>query len=55
MASAKVELLKERIQDVTDPDDIFLEIMELLDDLEMIPEVAKYYTFIYQPKTPHIR
>lgn len=55
MASAKVELLKERIQDVTDPDDIFLEIMELFDDLEMVPEVGKYYTFIYQPKTPHIR
>ena len=55
MASAKVELLKERIQDVTDPDDIFLEIMELFDDLEMIPEVGKYYTFVYNAKTPSVQ
>ena len=51
-----------RLQGVVDsltgleePDDLFLEIMEALTEKEIIPEPGKYYTFIYQAKTPQIR
>jgi hypothetical protein len=37
------------------PEDIFIKLMEVLDDLEVIPEPGKFYTFIYQAKTPNIR
>ena len=50
-----------RLQGVVDsltgleePDDLFLEIMEALTEKEIIPEPGKYYTFIYQAKTPQI-
>jgi hypothetical protein len=38
-----------------DPDDIFLEIMDTLTETDLVPEIGKYYTFIYSPKTPNIR
>jgi len=51
-----------RIQPVVDnftglegPDDIFIKLMEVLDNLEIIPEGGKFYTFIYKAKTPNIR
>jgi len=43
-----------RISSMTDPDDMMLEIMEILTDVEVIPDVGKYYTFIYQAKTPRV-
>ncbi len=36
-------------------DDMMLAITEVLTDTEIIPDVGKYYTFIYSPKTPRIR
>ena len=36
------------------PEDIFTKIMEVLDNLEIIPEGGKFYTFIYNAKTPNI-
>ena len=38
-----------------DPEDMMLEIMELLNDtVTPIPEVGQFYTFIYNAKTPNI-
>ena len=38
-----------------DPEDMMLEIMQLLNDtVTPIPEVGKFYTFIYNAKTPNI-
>jgi|TARA_R110001592_G_scaffold11657_1_gene57058 hypothetical protein len=37
------------------PEDIFTKLMEVLDNLEIIPEGGKFYTFIYKAKTPNIR
>ena len=39
---------------MADPDDMMLEIMEILTETEVIPDVGKYYTFIYQAKTPRV-
>ena len=37
-----------------DPEDMMLEIMELLNDtVTPIPEVGKFYTFVYNAKTPN--
>ena len=36
-----------------DPEEMMLEIMEVLNDtVEPIPEVGKFYTFVYNAKTP---
>ena len=32
-----------------------LAVTEILTDTEVIPDVGRYYTFIYAPKTPRIR
>lgn len=36
------------------PDDIMLEIMNNFQE-ELVPEVGKYYTFVYSPTTPNIQ
>ena len=38
-----------------DADDRMLAVTEILTETEVIPEVGRYYTFIYAPKTPRIR
>lgn len=35
-------------------DDIMIALMEVLDKKSWTPEVGKYYTYIYNPKTPNI-
>lgn len=40
---------------LTDPDDKMTEVLERLSEVEVVPDVGRYYTFIYQPKTPRIR
>ena len=52
----RVEELKRMVLDAntTDPEEIMLLIMELFPIEEILPEVGKFYTFIYNPKTPNI-
>ncbi len=38
-----------------DPDDKMTEVLERLSEVEVVPDVGRYYTFIYRPKTPRIR
>ena len=54
--TAHVEELKARIlkENVNDPEDIMLLIMEIFTIREIIPETGKFYTFIYNAKTPKI-
>ena len=40
---------------LTDPDDKMAEVLERLPEVEVVPDVGRYYTFIYRPKTPRIR
>ena len=37
-----------------DPDDLMLEIMSVLQESGRVPRAGKYYTFVYNPKTPNI-
>ena len=52
----RVEELKRMVLDANtrDPEEIMLIIMELFTIEEILPEVGKFYTFIYNPKTPNI-
>ena len=54
--TARVEELKRRVLDenVNDPEDIMLLIMEIFTIQEIVPEAGKFYTFIYNAKTPNI-
>ena len=52
----RVEELKARVLqgNVNDPEDIMLLIMEIFTIQEIVPEAGKFYTFIYNAKTPNI-
>jgi hypothetical protein len=52
--SSRVSLLKRKIKDMYNPDDIMLSIIEVFTHSEFIPDVGDYYTFIYLSKTPDI-
>ena len=53
--SPRVNELKKRVKGLIDPDSIMMEILEVFRETEFIPDVGKYYTFIYIAKTPNIR
>jgi len=50
----RVENLVDDIINSGHPDDMFLMLMEILTTKELIPQIGRYYTFIYQAKTPRI-
>ena len=52
--SNRVSQLKKKIRNMYNPDDIMLSIMEVFTRSEFIPDVGKYYTFIYLAKTPDV-
>ena len=47
-------LLKDSLVGIESPDDIMMNIMETFTETEVTPEVGKYYTFVYSPKTPNL-
>ena len=48
------EFLSDINNKTNDPEEMMLEIMEALNDtVEPIPEVGKFYTFVYNAKTPN--
>jgi len=51
---SRLDILEERIQNLSDPEDIMLEITDVFKNEVLLPEVGNYYTFIYNPKTPDI-
>ena len=47
------QYLSDLINQTNDPEEMMLEMMEALNDtVEPIPEVGKFYTFVYNAKTP---
>ena len=52
----RIELIKDELAETNDPEDLMLIIMDALKDtVSPIPEVGKFYTFVYNPKTPDIQ
>ena len=52
--TSRVSQLKRKIKNIDNSDDILLCIMEVFTNSEFIPDVGKYYTFVYLAKTPNI-
>lgn len=51
----RLEYVADDIANMTDQDDMMLALIELLQsEVEVVPDPGRYYTFIYQPKTPRI-
>ena len=51
-----------RLRSVTDsivgtehPDDLMIELMNVLNESGKVPDSGKYYNFVYNPKTPNIK
>ena len=54
--SNRIEAIKEELETTNDPEDRMLMIMDALKDtVSPIPEVGKFYTFVYNAKTPRIQ
>ena len=51
----RTEDLIDVCSNMTDADDKMAEVLERLSQVEVVPDVGRYYTFIYRPKTPRIR
>lgn len=51
----RIAPLLDKIKGLEDPDDIMQEIIEVLSETELVPEVGGFYTFVYSPKTNNIR
>ena len=52
----RLEPIKEELETTNDPEDLMLMIMEALKGtVSPIPEVGKFYTFVYNAKTPRIQ
>ena len=51
----RIEAIKNKLTS-SDPEDLMLEIMNALNNtVEAIPTVGKYYTFVYNAKTPNVQ
>ena len=50
-SKSRIETLKTQIKNVSDPEDIMINILEVFKDVELIPTPGNYYTFIYKAKT----
>tara|TARA_B100000579_G_scaffold308885_1_gene258573 strand:- start:2368 stop:2715 length:348 start_codon:yes stop_codon:yes gene_type:complete len=50
----RITEIKDNLIGGESPDDMMLEILEVLTETELVPEPGKYYTFVYQPKTPNV-
>ncbi|NDB86144.1 MAG: hypothetical protein EB127_26095 [Alphaproteobacteria bacterium] len=55
-STARIKELKKRItaSDSKDPEDLMLIIIDVFKEEVLYPEPGKFYTFIYNPKTPNI-
>jgi len=51
----RVRSVIDSIDGTEDADDLMLRLLERLKEGEKVPSVGKYYTFVYNPKTPNIR
>ena len=51
----RIKPVKQEIQDLNDPEEKMLMIMDILSvDLELIPDVGDFYTFVYNARTPRL-
>lgn len=55
-STARIKKLKKKVRaaNTKDPEDLMLIIIDVFREEVLVPEPGKFYTFIYNPKTPNI-
>lgn len=51
----RVRLILEGLVGNEDPDDLMVDIISVLKEGSKTPQAGKFYTFIYNPKTPNVQ
>jgi hypothetical protein len=51
----RIRPVLDELMGIEDPDNLMLEILEILKTTDLTPSVGKYYAFVYKPKTPNIQ
>ena len=51
----RIAPIMDELKDLTDPEEKMLLIMDALKDVEVVPDVGQYYTFIYTAKPPRLQ
>jgi hypothetical protein len=52
VGSNRIAPIRESLKMMDDPEEMMLLIMDNLKDIEIVPDVGNYYTFIYNAKSP---
>lgn len=52
-SSSRISQLKRKLDGSEDAELIMMSILEVFREIEYVPDVGNYYTFIYQAKTPN--
>jgi len=50
----RIRSVMDNIVGMEDPDDVMMELMSTISESGKAPSAGKYYTFVYNPKTPNI-
>ena len=50
----RIAPIKNELKEMSDPEEMMLLIMDTLKDVEVVPDVGQYYTYIYTAKTPRL-
>ena len=50
----RIAPIMDELKEMSDPEEMMLLIMDTLKDVEVVPDVGQYYTFIYTAKTPRL-
>ena len=50
-SNERVQVLKRKIQNVSDSEEIMVNILDVFKDVEIVPTPGNYYTFVYNAKT----
>jgi len=51
---SRIEPYRDELHNLSSQDDVMEKLIEILSEEVLYPEPGKFYTFIYQPKTPNI-
>lgn len=54
-AENRLEYVVDDIINKSNADDRMISLLEVLTETEVVPDVGRYYTFVYQPKTSKIK
>lgn len=51
----RIKRIKQTLKAMDDPEEMMIVILDSLKDIEIVPDVGNYYTFIYNAKTPRLK